>query len=579
MLACSCVTLDSGITSVVYASRDRGRTWRETKRADDMKWGSCGDPICTFGHDGTAYYVVLGRPKQPGKALAGMWVYRSSDGGRTWSEPTRLQSFDREYPLSFDREYLVTDGTGGKYAGRVYINGTGFVQALTGSGLSTEINLLTSEDSGRTFPGFARRAVYSPQWILGMGNSVVLSDGTVASLFGVLRDANDPEKGFKDPQPNSSGHPNAWIKIVTSRDGGVSLEPGVTIDDWYLERPRSEGDVVPQLAADQSNSPFRDRLYAVWTDFRTGRLDIRLAYSADNGKTWSKSAVINDDRIALDPSTKGPDAMTPIVAVNNRGVVGVAWYDRRESVDNLGWYERFSASLDGGETWLPSAHVSEKPNTYGRREAWPVQAYAVADTSGQRPLNLRMALDIFFYTGGHTGAMAVDANGVFYPFWFDNRTGVSQIWTAPVTVAGAAVRNGSADLAALDDVTSKVTLVLANTAYDHSTNQITVMSSVKNTSKDTLHAPLKLRIVRLDSDVGVAALIGADDGRSGPGSVLDFSALLHDGVLLPDSSSAAKRLAFRLTDLRPFQQGKEFKFGLIDVDARVFAPASKAVKP
>src|SRR5207253_2441234 len=159
----------------------------------------------------------------------------------------------------------------------------------------------------------------------------------------------------------------------------------------------------------------------------------------------------------------------------------------------------------------------------------------------------------------------------FYPFWCDNRTGVSQIWMAPITVAGGAVKNGSPQLAALEDLTPGVTLHLTNVSYDRSTNQLTLLARLKNTSMDTLRTPVNVRVIRIASDVGVPALVGADNGRPGPGAVLDFSGLLPNGTLLPDSSSKAKRVVFQLTDLRPFRQGKEFKFGLIDLDARVLA--------
>ncbi len=560
MVACSFVTLESGLTTVVYASGDAGRTWGQSKLSVDMQMG--GDPICTFGHDGMAYYAVLGRAKTKGDGLWGMWVYRSSDGGRMWSEPTRL-------PI-IDREYVVTDGGGGKYHGRVYINGTGTVAMMADTALFTTIELYTSEDGGRTFPGHAVRATPHSEWVFGMGNSVVMSDGTVASLFGVLKDRNDPF-----PR-NPLTKPNAWLRLITSTDGGASLQQCVTIDDWYIGLQRSQGAIIPQLAVDEGNSPFRDRLYAVWTDFRTGRLEIRLAYSANKGRMWSRSRVIDDDRIAPDPQASGPDAMTPIIAVNKRGVVGVAWYDRRENSDNLGWYERFSASLDGGETWLPSVRVSEQPNTYAGKETWPLGADAAPDNTSQRPLHISIAVNPFFYTGGHTGAVAADSNGTFWPFWFDNRTGVSQIWTAPVTVAGAAVRNGSTNLSMLDDVTARVALELTNTAYDRATNRLTVMAKLKNTSKDTVQTPVKVRVVQLGSDLGIPSLVVADNGQSGPGAVLDLSALLHAGMLLPDSTSDPRQLVFRLTDLRPFRQGNEFKFSLIDLDVRVLAKVSKA---
>src|SRR5207248_2638620 len=113
---------------------------------------------------------------------------------------------------------------------------------------------------------------------------------------------------------------------------------------------------VPSLAVDTTNGTFKDRLYAVWSDARSGRFEIYLSYSADKGKTWSRPRIVNDDR-PNSARLAGPDHARPVVAVNRFGIIGVAWDDRRDTTDNLGWYERFSASLDGGETWQPSTRV------------------------------------------------------------------------------------------------------------------------------------------------------------------------------------------------------------------------------
>jgi hypothetical protein len=105
----------------------------------------------------------------------------------------------------------------------------------------------------------------------------------------------------------------------------------------------------------------------------------------------------------------------PAVAVNRDGVVGVSWYDRRDNADNLGYWPRFSASLDGGAMFLSSVRVSTAPNL-------------VMDPKETR-LN-----------GGDTAGLAADAAGVFHPVWIDNRTGTHQVWTTPVTVRGTVRR-------------------------------------------------------------------------------------------------------------------------------------------
>jgi hypothetical protein len=52
---------------------------------------------------------------------------------------------------------------------------------------------------------------------------------------------------------------------------------------------------------------------------------------------------------------EGPDDFMPAIAVNPSGAVGVMWYDRRDKPDDLGYFVRFSASVDGGETFRDKA--------------------------------------------------------------------------------------------------------------------------------------------------------------------------------------------------------------------------------
>jgi hypothetical protein len=88
------------------------------------------------------------------------------------------------------------------------------------------------------------------------------------------------------------------------------------------------------------------------------------------------------------------------------------WYDRRESPNGMDYVARFAASLDGGETWTPSVRVA-----------------AAANASGQARSGAR-----FFQNGGDTAGLAAAADGRFHALWIDNRTGVEQAWTAPITV-------------------------------------------------------------------------------------------------------------------------------------------------
>ena len=97
----------------------------------------------------------------------------------------------------------------------------------------------------------------------------------------------------------------------------------------------------------------------------------------------------------------------PAVVVNRAGVVGVSWYDRRDNADNIGYWVRFAASLDGGVTWLKSTRVSTFPHV-----------------NSEDPRK----------NSGDTAGLSADPDGLFHPVWIDNRTGIPQMWTTTIRV-------------------------------------------------------------------------------------------------------------------------------------------------
>jgi hypothetical protein len=180
--------------------------------------------------------------------------------------------------------------------------------------------------------------------------------------------------------------------------------------------------------------------------------------------------------------------------------------------------------------------------------------------------------------GGHTAGLAADAAGAFHPVWIDNRTGVHQMWTARVGVAGTAIKNGDVALAELADVSSQVTLELTDAAYDRTRSEVTFEARLKNTSKDTVRGPFELRAITLMSYIGTAHATNADAGGSGDGAVWHFSAQVPGGLLSPASTSASRKLTFRI-DGAPDAVLMTKLGGIIRVDATVLArrPASSNV--
>lgn len=555
LLGCAIVFLDGARrrTTAVYASSDAGKTWTQT--LDTRKFFYSSDPAIAFGSNGVAYYSTTVNVRAEDRPV--VMIYRSTDGGKTWQAPTAIPFFDREY--------LAVDNTGGKYHGRVYVNGAATVPGTDQAKYANGVQLYSSRD-GRNFMRWADRVSLGGGFIYGMGNSVVLSDGTLAFLFGESKDQKEADsirKNQRFGQYGLGGYLNSHLKLAISRDGGESLDPLVTISD-YSQPYGTFNSWIPYLAADPGNGPFKDRLYAVWADLGSGRSEILLSYSADKGKTWSEAKPVNDDRPFSDPSS-GPHNFLPVVAVNMAGVVGVMWYDRRDVPDGLGWYVRFRASLDGGETWLPSVRVSTAPADQSKNQ----KLFTRADASAGSNLKLNVGLVGMQFAAADTAGMAADAAGRFHPFWIDNRTGVPQVWTATIDVKGEVWRNGSRESAALDDLSDKLTWEITDASYDRSTNLITAFVQLRNRSSTSLTGPIKVRALTLRSALGPLEVVNADNNQTREGAVWDFNDTLPGGALSPNQTAATKKLIFRLSDTLPFKEGNLFRYGLLSLEARV----------
>jgi hypothetical protein len=541
---------------VIYASFDRGRTWQPTLEVGTSTLA--GDPATTFGPGGWAYSVSLS-----GGTTQQMTVHRSKDGGKTWLPPMIL-------PFG-DREYVTVDQTGGKYNGQVYIHcnsAGGLTMGIDGS-RAAGIAIYRSTDRGETFSRFVL-VPSSGHVSTHFGNGVILSDGTFVILF----NERLPDR-VADRQAGIS-RSDALLRVIRTEDGGNTFSSAVTISERFL--PRRGYVNIPSLAVDPGTGPFRDRLYAVWTDDRSGRNEILFSYSANKGTTWSRPLVVNDDQ-PFGGGREGPDNFIPVVSVNRAGVVGVMWHDRRESPNNLDWQMRFAASLDGGDTFLPSVKVSEAPFTHDWNRPPAVQFYSLGGGNARESvrggnLTITAVPSRSYFRGGDTAGLAADADGGFHPFWIDNRTGVPQVWTANVTVSGKAVRNGSPDLENLDDLTQKVTLEFSYPKYDPAGKTLSTQAHLVNTSTETLSGPIKIRVLTIR--LGATEILNADNHEKGSGAVWDFTAQLSDNQLKPGERTRGKAIEFRV----PASQVLDIRNQTFAVfELKVLGKVEKVTKP
>jgi len=364
-----------------YYSWDGGLPWTE-RRLLSPSFGVWGDPSIAFDPDGRVYYAHLSNPPETaeGYFIDRIVVQRSTDGGATF-DGGRGVGF--RPPRNQDKSWIIPDLTDSPYRGRLFLAWTEFDRYGSDDPADrTRILHAFSADAGTTW-----------------SEPVVVSD--------VEGDARDDDETVEGAVPAVG--PEGQVYVSWSGPLGImldrSLDGGRTFgrDLYVTDQPggwafgvaglrRANG--MPVTLCDTSSSPYRGRVYVVWSDQRSGPqdTDVFATHSDDGGETWADPVRVNDDGAgrhqffhwaALDPAT---------------GNLHVVFYDRRNTVGDE--TEVFVArSTDGGLTFQ-NRRVSESPFT--------------PDTS------------LFF--GDYNNIAARD--GQVFPVWTRMEGGRLSVWTA-----------------------------------------------------------------------------------------------------------------------------------------------------
>jgi len=362
-----------------FVSFDTGATWSHRT----LGLSDCADVWTAFASDGSALLSVLG--------AGALLVYRSGDGGRTWSKPL---AFDG----NLDHETLFAASSG-----PVYLVASQDTNEPASGKHRTSVFVARSDDGGRSF---AEPTRFFPS---NLGSNamtlVILSDGAVLASF-----ADYQRPGPEGPVWLEPGR--SWMAV--SRDKGKTFAAPMMISDAC-------GRGFPSLAVDSSSGPTRDRLY--WLCNTQRFEEILLHRSADRGETWSKPVRVNVS------SGRRPYVRTPSIAVNKDGVVGITWYDaRHEKLKFKDIYQcvelYFAASLDGGETFLPDVKVSSAPSC--------------ADAPRNGLAKARWP------AGGDYTGLAARPDGSFHLLWSDSRDGMYRLRQSVVKVDRKAAAQNAA---------------------------------------------------------------------------------------------------------------------------------------
>ena len=379
----------------VYSSHDGGQSWARATHGSGKNPVFAGlDPAGTFDSAGTAYFMSAGD---------NLVVWKSSDGGQTWGEGAVVPG------SAWDRPFVGVARTGTERpARRIHVAGKLPIEVF-GHAAADVIAVSTSEDGGRSF-GFPRLILPAPEkeMLNVVSDLAIGSDGALTLALQLF-----PPQNLRTPLLTG------WYSTIRSVDGGRSFSEPLRAAGFQTYGHGWEGKSLfglgaGRLAVDTSRGTSRGRLYLAWLDVVDGFFEVKVAASGDSGKTWSAPVRVNDN-------TTASDASNPAIAVNDEGVVGITWNDRRGDPSGRCFEVFFSASADGGATFSANQKVSEAFTCpIGKDAGDPVES------------------QYRFKNGGDTQGLVGLPGGKFHIAWINGASGKMQLWSSTVSVSNPA---------------------------------------------------------------------------------------------------------------------------------------------
>lgn len=335
----------------VWRTTDAGTTWTRT---DFPKTSA--DPYLSMDINGNVYLSGLGQSH----------YYISGNSGKNWSEGYAV-------PESHDHPFTTSTSVNTFWWSTTRRNKVLNLKKAVNGGPFENVQTINFNDS-------FRHDNMMP---------TVLHDGTL-----IL-----PYSNFKSTR--SSIQIEAAYLFTTNN--GSELTGPIKITD---RQGTSKG--MASMLADNTESTYRGNLYYLYTlgEFRDSK-GIGMSISGDEGETWK-------DITVQKPSPRGEKYYVPTGAINKDGVIGIYWYQHGRSRSIIDNDIYFTASKDGGETFMEPVKVTKVTSRLSRR----------AKVAGTFP------------GGGHYSGMSVLPDGSFQLVWSDARSGIYQLYTANVIVGG-----------------------------------------------------------------------------------------------------------------------------------------------
>lgn len=541
---------EGGWACRTYASLDGGATWAWRDFPEQVRYGGL-DPQVAFTPTGTALFLALSTYSvhdDDGKPRGGLDIYRSSDGGLTWGRT-------EQFCCSHDHPQIAVDQSSGRFGGRVYI-GTLYDYPFY------RIGMFRSDDDGRTFKGPVEVTNGGGTLGLNVMSIPILSDGTLVVTMVDFQ--------FLPGQRTEGTTVDIGLWVATSTDGGVTFSKRQRVNSITVDLGRNDLLPVPHSAADPSGR-FPNHVYMVWPDNRFGAARLLYSRSTDRGATWSAPVKLAPDVPEMARQYQ------PTIAVNRDGVLGITWFDTRHVTDGSEFHMYFTASTDGGRSFLPAERVTNAPSIPGGRgNLKPLPS--VYKIAGSGSLSLTSVANRW-PTGGDYLGMTADRRGVFYPVWSDARSGTYQVYTAPIRVEvpltaeekkriemrsvweGAEQKGPDPAKRVELDLLDEVDLVFDEVVMNDEVLEIPIR--LRNRTTVPFYAPLRMEVLGFGGPESSPRPEVTPELLNGKGFSFD-EALGDDRTLLPGMISGPVTIRLRVPNLRRIPSMRFRLIGMAD---------------
>jgi hypothetical protein len=332
-------TVNETVFSRAHVSFDGGKSW--TSYPIYYKgYTSTGDPAVAFDAAGNVYLATLGFVWSQGYGSgtnADILVAHSSDGGKTWSAPSRVAAGSGSWGsvgVFNDKEYLTAWGNG-----NAIVTWTEFNQGIGGSYINSPIFASVTHDAGRSWSTPVEISGSAAFCVGASGGNacdqdqgstpVVAADGSIYVSFLSTRETTNYRNYYLVVKldPTSGERVAGPFKVADLFDGVTDYPVNIDDTQTYQDsqfRTWSMGN----MTADPTNP---DHLAVIWSDMRNSTLpapadpysaqtnsDVGVSQSWDGGQTWSTAQAL---------ALPG-DQFMPWGAYDSNGLLHIGFFDR-----------------------------------------------------------------------------------------------------------------------------------------------------------------------------------------------------------------------------------------------------------